>query len=43
MTEAAHGAGFTDSFNLNRIFNAMFGITSSKTFKNSTFIQVIAC
>lgn len=43
ITEAAHAAGFTDSPHMNRIFNAMFGITPSKIFKNSRFIQVIGC
>jgi AraC-like DNA-binding protein len=43
ITEAAHSAGFTDSSHMNRTFNAMFGITPSKIFKNSRFIQVIAC
>lgn len=43
ITEAAHGAGFTDSSHMNRTFNAMFGITPAKIFKNSRFVQVIAC
>jgi len=43
ITEAAHEAGFTDSPHMNRTFNAMFGITPSKIFKNSRFIQVIGC
>ncbi|MGD8426022.1 MAG: AraC family transcriptional regulator, partial [Balneolaceae bacterium] len=43
ITESAHGAGFTDSPHMNRTFNAMFGITPSKIFKNSRFIQVFAC
>lgn len=43
LTQAAHGAGFTDSSHMNRTFTAMFGITPSKIFKNSRFIQVIAC
>lgn len=43
LTEAAHEAGFTDSSHMNRTFNTMFGITPSKIFKNSRFIQVIAC
>jgi len=43
ITEAAHEAGFTDSPHMNRTFNAMFGITPSKIFKNSRFIQVISC
>lgn len=43
ITEASHSAGFTDSPHMNRTFNAMFGITPSKIFKNSRFIQVIGC
>lgn len=43
ITKAAHSAGFTDSSHMNHTFNAMFGITPSKIFKNSRFIQVIAC
>lgn len=43
ITEAAHEAGFTDSPHMNRTFKAMFGITPSKIFKNSRFIQVISC
>lgn len=43
ITEAAHDAGFTDSPHMNRTFNAMFGITPSKIFKNSRFIQVFGC
>lgn len=43
ITESAHSAGFTDSSHMNRTFNAMFGITPSKIFKNSRFIQVIPC
>lgn len=43
ITEAAHASGFTDSPHMNRTFNAMFGITPSKIFKNSRFIQVIGC
>lgn len=43
LTKAAHGAGFTDSSHMNRTFNTMFGITPSKIFKNSRFIQVISC
>lgn len=43
ITEAAHEAGFTDSSHMNRSFNAMFGITPSKIFKNSRFVQVIPC
>lgn len=43
ITEAAHGAGFTDSSHMNRTFNAMFGINPSLIFKNSRFIQVFGC
>lgn len=43
LTRAAHKAGFTDSSHMNRTFSTMFGITPSKIFKNSRFIQVIAC
>ena len=43
ITEAAHSAGFTDSPHMNRTFKAMFGITPSKIFKNSRFIQVRGC
>lgn len=43
ITEASIEAGFTDSSHMNRNFNAMFGITPSKIFKNSRFIQVIGC
>lgn len=43
ITEAAISAGFTDSSHMNRNFNAMFGITPSKIFKNSRFVQVFAC
>ena len=43
ITKAAHSAGFTDSSHMNRTFNAMFGITPSKIFKNSRFIQVFPC
>lgn len=43
ITESSHAAGFTDSSHMNRSFNAMFGITPSKIFKNSRFIQVLPC
>lgn len=43
ITEVAISAGFTDSSHMNRNFNAMFGITPSKIFKNSRFVQVFAC
>lgn len=43
ITEASHAAGFTDSAHMNRTFNTMFGITPSKIFRNSRFIQVIGC
>lgn len=43
ITEAAYSAGFTDSPHMNRAFNSNFGITPSKIFKNSRFIQVIGC
>lgn len=43
ITESAHAAGFTDSSHMNRNFNAMFGITPSKIFKSSRFVQVFAC
>jgi AraC-like DNA-binding protein len=43
ITEAAYSAGFTDSPHMNRAFKANFGITPSKIFKNSRFIQVIGC
>lgn len=43
ITGAAHSAGFADSSHMNHTFNAMFGITPSKIFKNSRFVQVIAC
>ncbi|PWN06200.1 helix-turn-helix domain-containing protein [Rhodohalobacter mucosus] len=43
ITEAAYYAGFTDSPHMNRVFKANFGITPSKIFKNSRFIQVIGC
>ncbi|PKD43714.1 helix-turn-helix domain-containing protein [Rhodohalobacter barkolensis] len=43
ITEAAYSAGFTDTPHLNRAFKTNFGITPSKIFKNSRFIQVIGC
>lgn len=43
ITESAHRAGFTDASHMNRNFNKMFGITPSKIFKNSRFIQVFTC
>jgi AraC-like DNA-binding protein len=43
ITEAAYSAGFTDSPHMNRAFKSNFGITPSKIFKNSRFIQVFGC
>lgn len=43
ITESAYSSGFTDSPHMNRAFKSNFGITPSKIFKNSRFIQVIGC
>jgi AraC-like DNA-binding protein len=43
LTEAAHGAGFSDSAHMSRTFRDMFGYSPSDILKNSRFIQVISC
>ena len=41
LTEAAHGAGFSDSAHLTRVFRATFGIPPSRIFKDSRSVQVL--
>ncbi len=41
LTSAAHAAGFADSAHFSRTFRETFGLSPSKLFKNSQFIQVI--
>ena len=43
ITEAAHGAGFSDSAHLNRTYRSMFGLTISSCVKISRFVQVNSC
>jgi AraC-like DNA-binding protein len=43
LTQAAYEAEFADSAHFSRTFKRMFGFTLSFAFKNSQFIQVIAC
>jgi AraC-like DNA-binding protein len=43
LTDAAHGAGFSDSAHMSRTFRDMFGYSPSDILKNSRFIQVISC
>ncbi len=41
LTSAAHAGGFADSAHFSRTFRETFGLSPSKLFKNSQFIQVI--
>jgi AraC-like DNA-binding protein len=43
LTDAAYSSGFSDSAHLSRTFRSMFGLTLSKIFKNSRFVQVFSC
>ncbi len=43
LTTAAHNSGFADSAHFARTFRRMFGLTPSGLFKNSQFVQVVAC
>ena len=41
LTASAHAGGFADSAHFSRTFRETFGLSPSKLFKNSQFIQVI--
>lgn len=43
LTSVAHEVGFADSAHFSRTFKEMFGLTPSRLFKNSKFIQAISC
>ena len=43
FTTAAYETGFADSAHLSRTFKAMFGLSPSEVFKDSRFVQAVAC